>query len=61
MAARWDACSPGLCQRRQGVLSGFGGLNAGRLRKVQSVDQRMRLEGGVGFRELRTCRRTHPG
>ena len=32
-----------------------------RLSKVQSVDQRMRLECGVGFRQLRTCRRTHPG
>ena len=31
------------------------------LSKVQSVDQRMRLEGGVGFRQLRTCRRTRPG
>jgi hypothetical protein len=29
--------------------------------KVQSVDQRMRLERGVGFRQLRTCRRTRPG
>ena len=29
--------------------------------KVQSVDQRMRLECGVGFRQLRTCRRTRPG
>ena len=25
------------------------------LSKVQSVDQRMRLECGVGFRQLRTC------
>jgi len=25
------------------------------------VDQRMRLECGVGFRQLRTCRRTRPG
>ena len=32
-----------------------------RLSKVQSVDQRMRLECGVGFRQLRTCRRTRPG
>jgi len=31
------------------------------LSKVQSVDQRMRLECGVGFRQLRTCRRTRPG
>jgi hypothetical protein len=29
--------------------------------KVQSVDQRMRLECDVGFRQLRTCRRTRPG
>jgi hypothetical protein len=29
--------------------------------KFQSVDQRMRLECGVGFRQLRTCRRTRPG
>ena len=27
----------------------------------QSVDRRMRLERGVGFRQLRTCRRTRPG
>ena len=32
-----------------------------RLSKVQSVDQRMRLECGVGFRQLRTCRRIRPG
>ena len=31
------------------------------LSKVQSVDQRMRLECGVGFRQLLTCRRTRPG
>ena len=31
------------------------------LSKVQSVDQRMRLECGVGFRQLRTCRRIRPG
>ena len=31
------------------------------LSKVQSVDQRMRLEFGVGFRQLRTCRRPLPG
>ncbi len=31
------------------------------LTKVQSVDQRMRLECGVGFRQLRTCRRICPG
>ena len=31
------------------------------LTKVQSVDQRMRLACGVGFRQLRTCRRTRPG
>ena len=31
------------------------------LSKVQSVDQRMRPECGVGFRQLRTCRRTRPG
>ena len=31
------------------------------LSKVQSVDQRMRLECGVGFRQLRTCRRARPG
>jgi hypothetical protein len=36
-------------------------LSAGRLSKVQSVDQQMRLECGVGFRQLRTCRRTCPG
>ena len=28
---------------------------------IQSVDQRMRLECGVGFRQLRTCRRIRPG
>ena len=32
-----------------------------RLSKVQSVDQRMRLECGVGFRQMRTYRRTRPG
>src|SRR6478672_1429608 len=26
-----------------------------------TVDQRMRLECGVGFHQLRTCRRTRPG
>ena len=31
------------------------------LTKVQSVDQRMRLECGVGFRQLRTCRRNVRG
>ena len=32
------------------------------LSKVQSVDQRNApLECGVGFRQLRTCRRTGPG
>jgi hypothetical protein len=31
------------------------------LSKVQSVDQRMRLECGVGFRQLRKCHRTRPG
>jgi hypothetical protein len=31
------------------------------LSKVQSVDQRMRLECGVGVRQRRTCRRTRPG
>ena len=25
------------------------------------TDQRMRLECGIGFRQLRTCRRTRPG
>jgi hypothetical protein len=33
----------------------------GGLSKVQSVDQRTRLECGVGFRQLRKCRRTCPG
>ena len=37
------------------------GLRLRDLSKVQSVDQRMRLECGVGFRQLRTCRRTRPG
>ena len=32
-----------------------------KLSKVRSVDQRMRLECGVGFRQLRTCRRTRLG
>jgi hypothetical protein len=32
-----------------------------RLSKIQSVDQRMRLECNVGFRQLRTCVRTRPG
>ena len=30
-------------------------------KQVQLVDQRMRLECGVGFRQLRTCRRIRPG
>jgi len=30
-------------------------------KKVQSVAQRMRLECGLGFRQLRTCHRTRPG
>ena len=30
------------------------------LSKVQSVDQQMRLECGVDFRQLRTCRRIRP-
>jgi hypothetical protein len=30
-------------------------------KQVQSVDQGMRLECGVGFRQLRTYRRTRPG
>ena len=34
---------------------------AERLSKVQSVDQRMRLECGVGFHQLRTYRRARPG
>ena len=33
----------------------------GGLSKVQLVDQRMRLECGVGFRQPRTRRRTRPG
>ena len=41
-------------------LTGFKHAPNG-LSKVQSVDQRMRLECGVGFRQLRTCRRTRPG
>jgi hypothetical protein len=31
------------------------------LSKIRWVDQRMRLECDVGFRQLRTCRRTRPG
>ena len=31
------------------------------LSKVQSVDQRMRLECGLGFRQLRMCRRIRRG
>ena len=38
-----------------------GGCGSIRSSKVQSVDQRMRLECGVCFRQLRTCRRTRPG
>src|SRR5262245_36705005 len=38
-----------------------GRLRPGGLSKVQWVDQRMRLECGVGFRQLRTCRRARPG
>jgi hypothetical protein len=32
-----------------------------RRRRCLETDQRMRLECGVGFRQLRTCRRTRPG
>ena len=40
---------------------GSGRIRCPRLSKVQSVDRRMRLECGVGFRQLRTCRRIRPG
>jgi hypothetical protein len=43
------------------VLEHAGVLGDAEISKVQSVDQRMRLECGVGFRQLRTCRRTRPG
>ena len=43
------------------ILRQASGGAAVALSKVQSVDQRMRLECGVGFRQLRTCRRTRPG
>ena len=33
----------------------------GQLSKVESADQRMRLECGVAFCQLRTCRRARPG
>ena len=46
------------CRR---ILRQSSGGAAVALGKVQSVDQRMRLECGVGFRQLRTCRRTRPG
>ena len=46
------------CRR---ILRQASGGAAVALGKVQSVDQRMRLECGVGFRQLRTCRRTRPG
>ena len=51
------------------IMTAFGGhpalphwlqTRAERLSKVQLVDQRMRLECGVGFRQLRTCRRIPP-
>jgi hypothetical protein len=45
----------------QGRAANRTGLRTAGLSKVQSVDQRMRLECGVGFRQLRTCRRTRPG
>ena len=46
------------CRR---ILRQASGGAAVALSKVQSVDHRMRLECGVGFRQLRTCRRTRPG
>ena len=48
-------------QARGGAANRMGDLGGAGLSKVQSVDQRMRLECGVGFRQLRTCRRTRPG
>ncbi len=43
------------------VLGAIAQFEKATLSKVQSVDQRMRLECGVGFRQLRTCRRIRPG
>ena len=51
---------PPLVRKAAGAGKPLYGLPWG-LSKVQSVDQRMRLECGVGFRQLRTCRRTRPG
>jgi hypothetical protein len=45
------------CRR---ILRQTSGGAAVALSKVQSVDQRMH-QCGVGFRQLRTCRRTRPG
>ena len=54
LEAAWSNCRRLL---RQSERRGY----ALALSKVQSVDQRMRLECGVRFRQLRTCRRTRPG
>jgi len=57
---RPDAYRPGPCwQPAVGAL--VDTTKIVELSKVQSVDQRMRLERGVGFRQLRTCRRRRPG
>jgi hypothetical protein len=47
-------------QERDRRRRGPGFARCIELSKVQSVDQRMRLECGVGFRQLRTCRRIRP-
>ena len=62
--ASWTLKDPPRRRRREttrdGPVRAHPGWRAG-LSKVQSVDQRMRLECGVGFRQLRTCRRKRPG
>ena len=59
--ARQATCS-GVATLRERTAKVCRRFRRGRLlSKVQSVDQRMRLECGVGFRQLRTCRRTRPG
>lgn len=45
----------------QRAIPAAGRNRSGNPSKIQSVDQRMHLECGVRFFQLRTCRRTRPG
>ena len=51
--------APRVAFRKSPTPPPMGGVMA--LLSNQSVDRRMGLERGVGFRQLRTCRRTRPG